>query len=71
MGAADMKAREFQSWSSVAPGWRKHDKRLTGKLPEDRKLAYADEVAVEAEHQSVRKPGVALPAVTWIAWGRK
>ncbi len=30
MSAADMKAREFQSWSSVAPGWRKHDKRLTG-----------------------------------------
>lgn len=29
MSTADMKAREFQSWSSVAPGWRRHDKRLT------------------------------------------
>ncbi len=44
---------------------------LYGKLPEDKKLAYADEVAVEAERQSVRKPGVALSGVTWIAWGRK
>ena len=71
MSAADMRARDFQSWSSVAPGWRKHDKRLTGRLPEDRKLAYADEVAVEAQRQSVRKPGVALPGVTKIASGRK
>jgi ubiquinone/menaquinone biosynthesis C-methylase UbiE len=30
MSAADMKSKEFQSWSSVAPGWRKHDERLTG-----------------------------------------
>lgn len=29
MDATEMKAREFQSWSSVAPGWRKHDRRLT------------------------------------------
>jgi enediyne biosynthesis protein CalE5 len=27
--AEEMKARELQSWSSVAPNWRKHDKRLT------------------------------------------
>lgn len=27
--AQDMKAREHQSWSSVTPGWRKHDHRLT------------------------------------------
>ena len=27
--AAKTKAREFESWSSVAPGWRKHDRRLT------------------------------------------
>lgn len=44
---------------------------LFGKLPEGRKRAYADDVAAEAERQSVRKPGVALPGVTWIAWGRK
>lgn len=30
MASADeMKSRELQSWVSVAPGWRKHDKRLT------------------------------------------
>jgi len=40
------------------------------KLPEDKQRAYAEEVAVEAERLSVRKPGVALPGVTWIAWGR-
>jgi ubiquinone/menaquinone biosynthesis C-methylase UbiE len=40
------------------------------KLPEEKQRAYADEVAVEAERLSVRKPGVALPGVTWIAWGR-
>src|SRR5262245_7668 len=28
-GAEDVKSRELQSWTSVAPGWRKHDKRLT------------------------------------------
>ena len=44
---------------------------LYGKLPDDKKRAYADDVAAEAERQSVRKPGVALPGVTWIAWGRK
>ncbi|HVY04598.1 MAG TPA: class I SAM-dependent methyltransferase [Burkholderiales bacterium] len=44
---------------------------LYGRLPEDKKRAYADEVAAQAERQSVRKPGVALPGVTWIAWGRK
>lgn len=27
-GAADAKAREFSSWQSVAPGWRKHDRLL-------------------------------------------
>jgi ubiquinone/menaquinone biosynthesis C-methylase UbiE len=25
----DTKAREFESWRSVVPGWRKHDQRLT------------------------------------------
>ncbi|HEX4985095.1 MAG TPA: class I SAM-dependent methyltransferase [Burkholderiales bacterium] len=44
---------------------------LYGKLPGDRRRAYADEVAQEAERQSVRKPGVALPGHTWIASGRK
>ena len=44
---------------------------LYGKLSEDKKPAYADEVAAQAERQSVRKPGVALSGVTWIAWGRK
>jgi ubiquinone/menaquinone biosynthesis C-methylase UbiE len=44
---------------------------LYDKLPDDKKRAYADDVAVEAERQSVRKPGVALPGITWIAWGRK
>lgn len=44
---------------------------LYGKLPDDRKRAYADEVANEAQRQSVRQPGVALPGVTWIASGRK
>jgi ubiquinone/menaquinone biosynthesis C-methylase UbiE len=43
---------------------------LYAKLPEDRKRAYAEEVAGEAERRSVRKPGVALPGVTWIASGR-
>lgn len=27
--AAETKAREFASWRSVTPGWRKHDKRLS------------------------------------------
>ncbi len=27
-GASDAKAREFDSWRSVAPGWRKHDRLL-------------------------------------------
>jgi ubiquinone/menaquinone biosynthesis C-methylase UbiE len=40
------------------------------KLPEERQRAYASEVAAEAERQSVRKPGVALPGMTWIAAGR-
>lgn len=44
---------------------------LYARLPEDTKRAYADEVAAEAERQSVRKPGVALPGVTWIASGRR
>ena len=44
---------------------------LYAKLPEDKKRAYADDVAAEAERQSVRKPGVALPGFTWIASGRK
>jgi hypothetical protein len=29
MSAADMKAKEFQSWSSVVLGWRRHDRRLS------------------------------------------
>ena len=29
MSAADIKVKEFQSWSSVAPGWRRHEARLT------------------------------------------
>lgn len=44
---------------------------LYGKLAREKKQAYADEVAAEAERQSTRKPGIALPGVTWIAWGRK
>lgn len=44
---------------------------LYARLPEDKKRAYADDVAAEAERQSVRKPGVALPGFTWIASGRK
>ena len=44
---------------------------LYAKLPEHKKHAYADDVATEAERQSVRKPGVALPGFTWIASGRK
>ncbi len=43
---------------------------LYARLPEDRKRAYADDVAAESEQKSVRKPGVALPGVTWIASGR-
>jgi hypothetical protein len=43
---------------------------LYAKLPEEKKRAYAEEVAAEAERLSVRKPGVALPGVTWIASGR-
>ena len=27
--ANEMKSRELQSWTCVAPGWRRHDKRLT------------------------------------------
>ena len=27
--AGETRAREFESWRSVAPGWRKHDRRLT------------------------------------------
>lgn len=56
MGAADMKAGEFQSWSSVAPGWRKHDKRLTGAF-------YGA--------STLRQPGIALPAFIRIASRRK
>ena len=44
---------------------------LYGRLPDDAKRAYADEVAAEAERQSVRRPGVALPGMTWIASGRR
>ena len=44
---------------------------LYGKLSDEKKRAYADDVAAEAERQSVRKPAVALPGVTWIASGRK
>lgn len=44
---------------------------LYAKLPEDKKRNYADDVAVEAQRQSLRKSGVALAGVTWIAWGRK
>lgn len=44
---------------------------LYGKLPEDKKRAYADEVAAQAERQSVCEPGVALSGVTRIAWVRK
>jgi hypothetical protein len=58
MSAADMKAREFQSWSSVAPGWRKSDKRLTRSLH-------------GVSSALLDKGGVALSGVTWIAWGRK
>jgi cyclopropane fatty-acyl-phospholipid synthase-like methyltransferase len=30
MASADeVKSRELQSWTSVAPGWRRHDRRLT------------------------------------------
>lgn len=43
---------------------------LYAKLPEERKRAYAEDVAAEAERRSVRKPGVALPGVTWLASGR-
>jgi ubiquinone/menaquinone biosynthesis C-methylase UbiE len=43
---------------------------LYDKLPEERKRAYAEEVAAEAERLSVRQPGVALPGVTWVASGR-
>jgi SAM-dependent methyltransferase len=44
---------------------------LYGKLSEDKKRAYAEDVAAEVERQSTRKPGVALPGVTWIAWGSR
>ena len=30
MNAVEMKERERASWTAVAPGWRKHDARLTG-----------------------------------------
>jgi ubiquinone/menaquinone biosynthesis C-methylase UbiE len=40
---------------------------LYAKLPAERRQAYADEVAAEAERQSVGKPGVSLPGLTWIA----
>ena len=43
---------------------------LYAKLPEDKKRTYAEDVAGEAERQSVRRPGVALPGVTWVASGR-
>jgi len=43
---------------------------LYAKLSEERKRAYAEDVATEAERLSVRKPGVALPGVTWMASGR-
>lgn len=43
---------------------------LYAKLPEERKRAYAEDVAAEAERRSGRKPGVALPGVTWIASGQ-
>jgi SAM-dependent methyltransferase len=43
---------------------------LYAKLPEEKKQAYADDVAREAERRSVQKPGVALPGATWIASGR-
>jgi hypothetical protein len=43
---------------------------LYAKLPEERKRAYAEDVAAEAERLSVRKPGVALSGLTWMASGR-
>jgi SAM-dependent methyltransferase len=43
---------------------------LYEKLPEEQKRAYAEDVAREAERQSVSRSGVALPGMTWIASGR-
>jgi hypothetical protein len=44
---------------------------LYAKLPEDKKASYATDVAAEAERQSARESGVALPGQTWIAAARK
>jgi ubiquinone/menaquinone biosynthesis C-methylase UbiE len=40
---------------------------LYASLPEDKKPRYAEEVAAEAERQSVRRPGVSLPGQSWVA----
>src|SRR5262245_26501568 len=42
----EAKSREFQSWASVVPGWRKHDERVTqtfGKVS----LALLDKAGVK------------------------
>lgn len=44
---------------------------LYAKLSDEKKAAYAKDVAEEAQRQSVRKPGIALAGLTWIASGRK
>ena len=44
---------------------------LYAKLPEDKKAAYARDVAEEAERQTARPPGVALAGQTWIAAASK
>ncbi|MGH7268355.1 MAG: class I SAM-dependent methyltransferase [Candidatus Rokuibacteriota bacterium] len=47
--AEDVKAKELQAWSSVVPGWRKHDKRLTEAFG-GVSLALLDRAGVEAGH---------------------
>lgn len=62
MSAADMKAKEFQSWSSVVTGWRKHDRRLSEAF-RSVSAALLDKAGV--------KTGQQVLDVAWIAWGRK
>src|SRR5262245_57161799 len=49
MNASDMKAKEFQSWSSVVPGWRKHDARLS-KAFNVVSIALLDKAGVKPGH---------------------
>ena len=49
MNSDDMKAKELQTWSSVVPGWRKHDTRSSEAL-RSVSAALLDKAGVKTGH---------------------